>query len=74
MAYVRIYHVRPKLPGDGARLVRATNAAQALRHVVTDTLTVELASQEDLVRLLGAGIKVEAVNAEDRADDNASTN
>lgn len=54
----RIYYVHPKLPGDGARLVRATNAAQALRHVVRDTLTVELATQEDLVRLLGAGVKV----------------
>lgn len=65
MTTTRIYHVRPKLPGDGARLVRATNAAQALRHVVTDTLIVELASQEDLVRLLGAGVEVEAVNSED---------
>lgn len=62
---VRIYHVHSKLPGDGARLVRAANAAQALRHVVRDTLTVELATQDDLVRLLGRGVKVEAVNAED---------
>ena len=64
----RIYYVHPKLPGDGARLVRATNAAQALRHVVRDTLTVELATQNDLVRLLGAGVKVEAANAEDEQE------
>lgn len=50
-----------------ARLVRATNAARALRHVAADTLAVALASQDDLVRLLGKGIKVEAVNTEDES-------
>jgi hypothetical protein len=48
-----------------ARLVRAANASQALRHVVADTLAVALASQDDLVRLLGKGVRVEAVNTED---------
>ncbi len=47
------------------RLVRANSRTSALKHVVRDTLTVELATQDDLVRLLGAGVKVEAANAED---------
>jgi hypothetical protein len=42
-----------------ARLVRAPNAAQALRHVAADTLLVEVASQDKLVELVAAGVKVE---------------
>lgn len=42
-----------------SRLVRAPNAAQALRHVAADTLAVAVASQDDLVRLTLAGVKVE---------------
>jgi len=42
-----------------ARLVRAIHPAQALRHVAEDTLAVAVASQNDLVRLLGAGVRVE---------------
>lgn len=41
------------------RLVRAPNAAQALRHVATDTLHCQVASQDDLVELIEAGVKVE---------------
>lgn len=41
------------------RLVRAANAAQALRHVAVDTLRVAVASQDDLVKLLQAGVTVE---------------
>lgn len=44
-----------------ARLVRAPNASQALRHVAADTLAVAVASQDDLVRLIAAGVKVESV-------------
>lgn len=46
------------------RLVRAPTAAQALRHVAIDTLTVAVASQDDLVELIEAGVKVEAVSAQ----------
>jgi hypothetical protein len=39
--------------------VRAPNAAQALRHVTADTLSAAVASQDDLVTLVAAGVKVE---------------
>ncbi len=58
----RIYVVRTKTPRVGeplARLVRAPNASQAFRHVAEDTLAVALASQDDLVELASAGVKVE---------------
>jgi len=42
------------------RLVRAPNAAQALRHVAAHTLQVAVASQDDLVELIEAGVKVES--------------
>lgn len=59
----RIYVVSPKA-AEGAekparRLVRAPNQAQALRHVAKD-LQVTVASQDDLVELVAAGVKVEA--------------
>ncbi|PJK07965.1 hypothetical protein CO610_07315 [Lysobacteraceae bacterium NML95-0200] len=41
------------------RLIRASNTAQALRHVANDTFDVVVASQDALVTLLGAGIQVE---------------
>lgn len=43
------------------RLVRAPNRAQALRHVADDILTADVASQNDLVELVGRGMKVEDV-------------
>lgn len=46
-----------------ARLVRAPNASQALRHVAADTLAVAVASQDDLIRLIAAGVKVEEKSA-----------
>jgi len=53
--------------GGETRLVKATNQTQALRYVVDKTLSVDLAGQDDLVRLLGEGVKVEAVNSEDES-------
>lgn len=41
------------------RLVRAPNKAQAIRHVAEDTITAEVASQDRLVQLVAAGVKVE---------------
>lgn len=46
------------------RLVRASNTAQALRHVAEDQLTVELANQQTLVDLSVAGVKVESLEVE----------
>lgn len=53
------------------RLVRASNAAQALRHVATDTLVVAVASQDDLVELIEAGVKVEAASVQPVATEEA---
>ena len=53
----RIYLVLAKV-GDAKRLVRAPNAAQALRHVAND-FTVAVASQDELVAAVGDGVTVE---------------
>ena len=68
----RIYAVRKKLPRVGepvtdTRLVRAPNAAQALRHVAADTLAVAVAGQDDLVELVAAGVKVEDSGRQEEA-------
>lgn len=54
----RIYEVTHK-PSAEPRLVRATNQAQALRHVVRDTYEVVVASQDRLVSLVQQGRAVE---------------
>jgi hypothetical protein len=53
----RIYVVKNSTGEE--RLIEATSQAQALSFVVKDTLTVELASQTELVRLVTEGIVVE---------------
>jgi len=60
----RIYLITVKqaegAPASGApRLVRAPNQAQAIRHVAADMLVADVASQDDLVMMLGQGVKVE---------------
>jgi hypothetical protein len=59
----RIYSVETTLGIDPQvveqRLVRAANVAQAVRHVAAAHITACVASQDDLVRALGAGSKVE---------------
>ena len=58
----RIYIVKdkdPPEPVESTRLVRAANPSQALRHVATEAFTVDVATQDDLVRALGDGITVE---------------
>lgn len=66
----RIYVVRNLLVDVDAetgktthRLVRAPNAAQAVRHVAADTLFCDVATQDDLVVLIGCGVKVESSGA-----------
>ncbi len=44
-------------------LVRATSQAQAIRHVVTPKYRADVASQEQLVQLLGAGVQVQDATA-----------
>lgn len=60
----RIYKVQiliqqepPKEPMQ--RLIKATSQSQAFRFVTNAMVDVNLASQDDLVSLLGHGIKVE---------------
>lgn len=64
----RIYAVYDErtLDTDGQRLVRASTRSRALRHVAQGIFTVVVASQDELVELLGQGIKVEDAGEEVR--------
>jgi hypothetical protein len=65
------YLISITIPGDGLhgenrdqpttreRIVRAKNQAQALKHVLTDTITIEAASIDDAMRIGAAGGTVE---------------
>lgn len=62
MAAERIYCVKAK---DGQqRLVRASHPSTALTHVAKATFDVAVATQNDLELLLGKGVKVENIKAE----------
>jgi hypothetical protein len=65
MATGKIYVVTAVGNGDGRRkrLVRAANATQAWRRVAEEMISVDLASQDDLVELAGSGVKVEDATA-----------
>jgi hypothetical protein len=60
------YLIRTTIPDaePRERLVRAKNQAQALKHVLTDTITIEAASIDDAMRIGAAGGTVE-IAAED---------
>lgn len=65
----RIYAVGPKKgsgaqPVESVRLVRASTQAQAVRHVVRNTFTAEVATQEQLVDLMTVGVRVEDAGEE----------
>jgi hypothetical protein len=45
---------------NSVRLIRASTRGQALAHAASTSFTVRLASQNDLVERLSAGIKVES--------------
>jgi hypothetical protein len=68
MSKTRIYHVTVIQAAADAkpqeRLVRAKSAAQALGFVSRKTITCDLASQDELVRLAAAGTAVEDATAE----------
>lgn len=55
--------------GTETRLVRAPNPAQAIRHVADQTITADVATQDDLVDLINAGIKVETAGKDSAPDD-----
>lgn len=67
-APTRIYVVANKAtkPDEAGqnRLVRASNVAQSIRHVAKDQLVATVASQDDLVRLVGAGTVIEVASTE----------
>jgi hypothetical protein len=60
-----IYVISQKVAkeGDKPRLVRAKNQSAALKHVA-DELQVAHASQDDLVRLVSDGVRVEVSEKE----------
>lgn len=60
---LRIYYVR-NADATQQHLVRATSRSQALNHVASTTLQVELAEQDTLVALVSAGIEVERARPE----------
>lgn len=57
-----VYH------GNIGRLVRASTRSQALSHVAQSTFTIRVAGQEELVSLLGEGVKVESVRDADQTE------
>lgn len=54
----RIYVVHHK-HSKASKLIRATNQSQAVRHVTEDEYDCRVAQQDDLVRLVAEGVKVE---------------
>lgn len=56
----RIYRVQTP---RGPKLIRAANQSAAIRHASRSMISAEVASQDDLVRMLGAGEKVEDAGA-----------
>ena len=61
----RIYAV---YNGQTGRLIRAKTRAQALSHVAQSTFNITVAGQEELVTLLGIGIKVENAKSPDQTE------
>lgn len=45
--------------GEAKRLIRATSQAVARNHIARDSIQVEVASQDDLVRMISGGWVVE---------------
>lgn len=56
MATTRIYAVKQ---GDTCRLIRATNPAVARSHVARNTISVRVATTDDVYEMAVAGVKVE---------------
>ena len=63
MTAQRIYIVGSNEPAFPVRLIRAAVRQQALTHVAQSLFTVRVASQDDLVKALTNGAKIE--NARD---------
>ncbi len=66
----RIYVVTHKTNITGSlerRLVRAPNPAQAVKHVIKESVSATVASQDDLISLIGK-VPVESVVDEPQAE------
>lgn len=61
----RIYVVMYQGPqGEVRRLVEATSAAQAIRHVVKDSHSAKVASTKDVASAMNDGVKIEKAGGE----------
>ncbi len=60
----KIYVVTDKLTGD-ARLVEAVSKAGAVNHVVANNFTASVATQQQLVDAVRAGVEIEKSAKED---------
>lgn len=58
----RIYAV---IDGDALALVRATHPAQAMAHISRGRFKVRVASQDDLVAAMGAGVPIADATRDD---------
>jgi len=61
----RIYIVQSN---QGTRLIKANLRQQALSHAANSTFTVRVASQDDLVKQLTAGTKIEQYRAPEQQE------
>jgi len=66
MAATRVYTVTNKATGE-QMLVRSVSRASARSTALRDAYAVELASQEDLIALVGKGVQV--IEAQSEADE-----
>ena len=53
---------------QGTRLVKASLRQQALSHVANSTFNISVASQDDLVKAITEGTKVEQYRAPEQSD------
>ena len=68
MTAQRIYVIGSKYPAYPVRLVKAAVRQQALTHVAQSLFTVRVASQDDLVKALSSGVKVESARDADQLE------
>jgi hypothetical protein len=61
---LRIYRVGIKTSPVEYRLVRASSQAQAIKFVERGMFTCKVPTQDELIELLNAGVKVESVNVQ----------
>lgn len=65
MNKTRIYRISDVHAKHPDRLVEASTRSQAVRHVADDVFNSRVATQDDLVELVGKGAKVEKASTEE---------